>query len=218
MRPFHDRLARIGLGAADRYGFVLAGGYAISANGMGDRPSVDVDLFTDRGDPEQFAEAVDAVRQAFRAEGFTVVDNRIGPTFADLRVSDEATSTWSDIQLGWDYREFPPRLLEIGPVLDPRDAVANKMGALWSRGEARDYIDIDTVVESGRFSRDDVLAMGDRIESVPLDRHMLAERFRQAGRYPASDFALYDVGSVQRIAIVERFLGWADEIDPAVVG
>ncbi|GHH76144.1 nucleotidyl transferase AbiEii/AbiGii toxin family protein [Promicromonospora soli] len=63
MRPFHDRLARIGLEAVEKYGFVLAGGYAISANGMGDRPSADVDLFTDRGDPEQFAEAVDELRR-----------------------------------------------------------------------------------------------------------------------------------------------------------
>jgi hypothetical protein len=107
-------------------------------------------------------------------------------------------------------------MLEIGPVLDPRDAVANKMGALWSRGEARDYIDIDTAIQSGRFSRADVLSMGDQVESTPLDRSMLAERFRQAGRYPAADFAMYDVGSVQRIAIVERFLDWADQIDPAV--
>lgn len=217
MRPFHDRLARIGLEAVEKYGFVLAGGYAISANGMGDRPSADVDLFTDLGDPEQFAEAVEALRHAFRVGGLVVTDNRIGPTFADLRVVDEATETWSDIQLGWDYREFPPRMLEIGPVLDPRDAVANKMGALWSRGEARDYIDIHTVLESGRFTRVDVLAMGDQIEAVPLDRRMLAERFRQAGRFSAADFAQYDVGSVQRIAIVETFLDWADEVDPAVV-
>lgn len=37
MRLFHDRLARIGLEAVEKYGFVLAGGYAISANGMGGR-------------------------------------------------------------------------------------------------------------------------------------------------------------------------------------
>jgi hypothetical protein len=44
--PFHERLARIGLEALESHGFVLAGGYAISTNGIGDRPSADVDLFT----------------------------------------------------------------------------------------------------------------------------------------------------------------------------
>jgi hypothetical protein len=33
MLPFHERLARIGLEALESHGFVLAGGYAISANG-----------------------------------------------------------------------------------------------------------------------------------------------------------------------------------------
>lgn len=46
MLPFHERLARIGLEALESHGFVLAGGYAISANGIGNRPSADVDLFT----------------------------------------------------------------------------------------------------------------------------------------------------------------------------
>lgn len=45
MLPFHRRLAEIGLAAIAGFGFVLAGGYAISANGMGDRPSQDIDMF-----------------------------------------------------------------------------------------------------------------------------------------------------------------------------
>ena len=39
MLPFHERLARIGLEALESHGLVLAGGYAISVNGIGDRPS-----------------------------------------------------------------------------------------------------------------------------------------------------------------------------------
>lgn len=55
MRAFHRRLAEIGLKAIAEFGFVLAGGYAVSANGMGDRPSEDADLFTNRTDPTDFA-------------------------------------------------------------------------------------------------------------------------------------------------------------------
>ena len=60
MLRFHRRLAEIGLAATSDLGFVLAGGYAISANGMGDRPSEGVDLFTNRPDPDQFAVALTA--------------------------------------------------------------------------------------------------------------------------------------------------------------
>lgn len=46
MDPFHQRLARVALDAAARYGFCLAGGYAVQAHGFVDRVSKDVDLFT----------------------------------------------------------------------------------------------------------------------------------------------------------------------------
>ncbi|GAA1854009.1 nucleotidyl transferase AbiEii/AbiGii toxin family protein [Myceligenerans crystallogenes] len=214
MLHFHERLTRIGLEALEAYGFVLAGGYALSANGMGDRPSMDVDLFTDQGDPERFAEAVLALREALSESGLEVSDNRIGATFADLKVVDPQDWQQSDIQLGWDWREFPPRRIAIGPVLDPRDAVANKMGALWSRGEARDFVDIDTVLGSGRFTKADLLMMGDTIEATPLDRALLADRFRMIARHPAAVFGQYEVDPVRRDAMIGRFTAWADEIDP----
>ena len=38
--------------------------------------------------------------------GLYVAVNRRGATFADLRVSDADTGEESDIQLGWNYREY----------------------------------------------------------------------------------------------------------------
>ena len=46
MEPRHERIAKIALGAGARYGLALAGGYAVSAHGMGNRPSGDAGLFT----------------------------------------------------------------------------------------------------------------------------------------------------------------------------
>lgn len=46
MDPLHEHATRIGLAAIVRYGFALAGGYAIQAHGFLDRISEDVDLFT----------------------------------------------------------------------------------------------------------------------------------------------------------------------------
>ena len=215
MREFHERIAAVGLRAVERYGFVLAGGYAISANGIGDRPSMDVDLFTNGFEPDRFAEAVDRVRAAFGAAGLDVQDKTIGSTFADLRVTDRETGEFSDIQLGANYREFPPARIAIGPVLDVRDAVAGKMSALWSRGEVRDFIDIDAVIASGRFTREQVLVIGDRQEFLPMDREMLAERFRGVVRWSAVEFGTYEVDVAGRNRIVANFTEWADQIDPA---
>lgn len=59
MLPFHRRLAEIGLTAIAEFGFVLAGGYAISAKGMGDRSSQDIDMFTNRSDRRDTASIAD---------------------------------------------------------------------------------------------------------------------------------------------------------------
>lgn len=220
MKEIHERIAAIALREAEEYGFVLAGGYAISANGIGDRPSMDVDLFTNRFDPGVFVEAVDRVQAAFSEAGFDIEDKTRAPTFADMHVTDRASGESSDIQLGVNYREFPPTRIEIGPVLDVRDAVAGKMSALWSRGEVRDFIDIDAVVQSGRFTREDVLAIGDQQEALPMDRRMLTHRFeslsdpRFAERYDPQQFAFYGVDEQTRFAIIERFDQWAAEINP----
>jgi hypothetical protein len=70
--PVHLRLAEIGLKVAGRYGFALAGGYAVQVHGILDRPSEDVDLFTAWERRDEFAVAVDAVVDAFAAAGYTV--------------------------------------------------------------------------------------------------------------------------------------------------
>jgi hypothetical protein len=70
--PVHRRLAKIGLAAAERYGFALAGGYAVQAYGILQRPSEDVDLFTAWDRRDEFGMAVDAVVAAYRDTGFRV--------------------------------------------------------------------------------------------------------------------------------------------------
>src|SRR4051812_36446389 len=69
MDPFHERLARIGLEAAHQYGFALAGGYAVQAAGMLQRPTEDIDLFTAWERRDDFTAAVTAVVDAYKAAG-----------------------------------------------------------------------------------------------------------------------------------------------------
>ncbi|MFT3876260.1 MAG: nucleotidyl transferase AbiEii/AbiGii toxin family protein [Propioniciclava sp.] len=127
MKDFHRRLATVSLRALEEYGFVLAGGYAISAHGIGDRPSLDVDLFTSSADQGHFDQAVAALRQAFDTVGLVVTDKRIRPLFVDIDVADPNTGERSDLQLGMNYREFPPHRIDIGPV--PGERLADHKGA-----------------------------------------------------------------------------------------
>lgn len=216
MLDFHRKLAQLGLEATADWGFVLAGGYAITANGISNRPSTDVDLFTNRADPAAFAVAVERLRTAFENAGMQVEARRVGPTFYDAAVIDPATGESSALQLGLDYRRWPPmHVLDLGPVLDVRDAVANKMTTLASRGEARDYVDIDAVITSGRFDRRQLLEMADQAEATPLDRAMLAQRFRESDRHDEDTFAMLGVDSEHRVHLIERFHAWADVLEEA---
>jgi hypothetical protein len=159
MDSLHERLARLALSAAGDYGFCLAGGYAVQAHGFLDRPSEDVDLFTTSAAEEQFPEALTTVIAAYKGDGLDVSTTAEGPGFARLQVTDPTTRATAKVELGIDWRAHQPVTLAIGPVLHPDDAVANKVCAVFSRAQARDYIDVDAVLQSGRYTSDELLAL-----------------------------------------------------------
>jgi hypothetical protein len=208
---FHERLARVGLAAGGRHGLALAGGYAMQANGMLERSSEDVDLFAAWNRRDEFDTAVSAVIDAYAADGLQVeVDVRF-ETFARLYATDPVTGQTSKVELGVDWRAHEPVQLAIGPVLHPDDAVANKIGALYGRTEARDYIDVDAALTSGRYSRGQLLTLAETADSG-FDRGMFAEAIGQAAALPDDDFAAYAVTGAQLAALRARFADWRSEL------
>lgn len=93
MEPVHYRLAEIGLQVAARYGFALAGGYAVQAHGILNRPSEDVDLFTAWERRDDFVTAVNAVVDGYRDGGYLVAVTQRFETFARLAVTDPLSRT-----------------------------------------------------------------------------------------------------------------------------
>lgn len=132
MDPFHARLARVALAAAERYGFALAGGYAVQAHGFLDRPSADVDIFTTSRAEDDFPAAVDAVLAALQGDGLIPEAEIRNTSFARITVATPEGGT-TKIEMGVDWRANQPSRLSIGPVLHPDDAVANKICALFGR-------------------------------------------------------------------------------------
>jgi len=212
MDPFHERLARIALDAAADYGFCLAGGYAVQAHGFVDRTSKDVDLFTTVAAAAEFPAAQAAVAAALQAEGLDVTVEREGATFARLTVSEPASGETSTLELGVDWRAYPPVLLAVGPVLHPVDAVANKLCALFGRAAVRDYIDIYGVLKDGRYTGPELLQMA--TEHDPgFDPVMFTEALRAVTRLPASAFEPYKLAADQVEAMYVKLLVWAEEIE-----
>jgi hypothetical protein len=209
MDTFHERLARIGLAAAQQYGFALAGGYAVQAAGMAMRPSEDIDLFTAWERRTDFPAAVAAVVGAYRADGLRVETERQHDAFVRLTVSDADRT--SKVELAVDTRVNEPILLTIGPVLHPDDAVTNKMTALYARAFARDFIDIDGAIRSGRYDRDALLRLAERSE-IGFDRAVFAEALGQVALLDPDDFAEYGVTGADLDGLRDRFAAWRREL------
>lgn len=130
MEPRHERIAKVALAVGARYGLALAGGYAVSAHGIGARPSGDVDLFTSWQRRDEFPALTAAVTAALESAGYVVSLVQQGETFARLSVTDPADGVAEKIELSADPRAREPVQLDIGPVLHVDDAVANKVCAL----------------------------------------------------------------------------------------
>lgn len=211
MDDYHERLARVGLAATDGYGFALAGGYAVQAAGLVERPSVDVDLFTAWDRRGDFDTAVTRVVDSYRADGLDVdVEVRL-ETFARLIVTDRAGGRESKVELGADWRAHPPVRLAIGPVLHPDDAVANKMSALYGRAECRDFVDIDGALTSGRYDRQRLLTLAETADAG-FDRQMFAAAIGSISRIDPAVFASYGVTGEHLQALKARFADWRTEL------
>jgi Nucleotidyl transferase AbiEii toxin, Type IV TA system len=209
VNAFHRRLARIGLDAGERYGFVLAGGYAVQAAGFLNRPTEDIDLFTAwerRGD---FETAARAIVDAYLAAGLSVQAERRHDTFTRLTVSDGVQT--AKVELGVDLRANEPVRISIGPVLHPDDVVANKIRALYERVHACDFIDIDAALRSGRYDRSTVLQLAERSD-ITFDRSVFADALARAQLLDADDFAQYGLVGEDLDRLRHRFARWRAEL------
>ncbi|MDP9799390.1 hypothetical protein J2S43_007902 [Catenuloplanes nepalensis] len=214
MDPWHRRLAEIALAAAgEKHGLALAGGYAVRAHGIGERPSSDVDLFMDWQRRADFPAAVDLVIAALQQAGFTVVIDAQAETFARVIVTGAGyLGGRSDkIEMAADWRSHPPVQLDLGPVLHPDDAVANKMAALYGRAVARDFLDIHATLRSGRYTREQLLRLA--VNADPgFDRIMFARALGVADQISEKTFAAYGTDGETIASLRETFAGWRREL------
>jgi Nucleotidyl transferase AbiEii toxin, Type IV TA system len=203
-------LTRTALTALDGHAFALAGSGAIREHGIVDRLTHDVDLFTNDLDPAAFESAVEELTGELRRAGYDVDEVRRAPQFAQLRVTT-ADGRSVDMDLAVDWREREPVTLSVGPVLSIEDAVGSKVGALYSRTEARDYIDVDAIRATGRFS-DAALITAAAGRDAGFDLDMFAHQLELVQKIAPDRFAEYGVDAAQTDALKARFSMWATEL------
>ncbi|MEU4557436.1 nucleotidyl transferase AbiEii/AbiGii toxin family protein [Actinoplanes sp. NPDC023936] len=212
MDPGLLKLAEIGLRVAGRYGFALAGGYAVQAHGLLERPSEDIDLFTAWERRGEFAAAVEAVVGAYRADGYTVEVTQQFETFARLAVTDPDGPVGPyKVELAANWRSLPPVMMDVGPVLHVDDVVAGKMSALFTRAEPRDFLDVDAAVISGRYTYQHLLELAEQADAG-FDRRVLADLLEMLPRYPDRRFAVYGAAPDLIAGMRGRFAKWREQL------
>jgi hypothetical protein len=208
----HRKIARVALSAAGKFSLALAGGYAIQEHGIGSRPSGDVDLFVNWACRDDFDDAVNAVIAALEAEGMEVTVVARAGTFARLLVTDPAADGEPDkVEVAADWRSHEPVTLDIGPVLHADDAVANKMAALYGRALPRDFLDVDAILASGRYSRERLLELAAAADDG-FDRYMFADALGALTQITDAAFTEYGVSPEDITGLRHRFAAWRNDL------
>jgi hypothetical protein len=208
---YQREVTRLALGSLAGGGFALAGSGAIREHGIIDRPTQDIDLFTSITSPEAFAESTKRLVAAMRERGFEVEEHRNAPQYAKFSVTSPAGQR-VEVDLAVDWRSEEPVTLSVGPVLSLPDAVASKVSAVYSRAEVRDYLDLDAIRESGRFTDAELLDLA--VDRDPgFDVQMFAGQLDQINRLgSARRVKEYGVGEQELAQLKSRLTGWAEEL------
>lgn len=204
-------MTRTALAAIGGRGFVLAGSGAIREHGLTNRPTQDVDLFTNVPDVAPFTAAAGEVMSRFRTAGWVVEQVRRATQSAQLHVTSR-DGTMVEVDLGVDWRAHEPVAPETSAtVLSGRDAVASKVGALYSRMEAQDFLDVDAIRPSGRFTDVELLpAVAERDRGFEVA--MFAIQLAHVRGVDLDQVVDYGVDAAGWAGVVDRLGAWADRL------
>jgi hypothetical protein len=204
----YREVARVALAVADKYGFVLGGGVAWLVNGLVDRPTEDVDLFTDTADG--VTAAAGEVSAALVAAGYSVAREApdelfagMGDNLREFLVSDGERAL--RLTLCRLHRHRAPVVMDVGPVMHLDDLVATKVVALVSRREVRDYIDVAAALS--RYSLARMLELGRAAEPSLADAD-IADAGRYLDRLDDSRFAVYGLDAAAVARLRARLRDW----------
>jgi hypothetical protein len=206
-------VATIALSAAARHGFALAGGNALIAHGIIDRPTDDVDLFSDQ--EAGVAAAAQSVEKALTEAGFqTARQDKTGGLEEIFSGMGEGLAEWiitapggqqTMLQMAYFDRNRGPVAMDVGPVLDLEDLAGSKVCALASRVEPRDYI--DTAAALDRYPVAELIGFAKRLDPGLTDRDF-ADAGRQLDRMPDGVFARYGLSPRDVTRLREQLASW----------
>lgn len=202
--PLAERVARIALGLPQAQRLALAGGGAMLAHGIVDRPTRDIDLFTP-GEAEVGVVA-DALVIELSAQGYRVTNTeRRGTAYARLTVTAD-DGDQIDVELAVDARMRDTVELAVGSVLHLEELAADKTLALYGRGYARDLVDVDALTR--RYEPTRLLELAKEKDDGFTSAHFV-EALTAAAARPERHFTELGLTSDEAAELKDRAVRWA---------
>jgi len=211
----HLRVLLDGLPVFERYGLLLAGGYAFRAHEILRRPSQDLDFAT--RDDTPLPEIAGHVRNAFQAAGYQV--ELVEATGRYARLTLRLPGSGEELEMDLLKEALDPRFVTVQVTArtsiralsleDLEDTVGLKARAWHDRFVIRDIIDLHAA--AGTFSYIDLERLARRHEP-DLDLETILDHLAGVGVFPDEDFAEYELGEAE-IADLRRWVtGWYDDL------
>jgi hypothetical protein len=89
--------------------------------------------------------------------------------------------------------------------------IANKMRALYERGSACDFIDVDAALRSGRYNRSTLLQLAQQTD-ITFDGRVFADALARVQQVADTDFAAYGLVGGELDGLRERFAAWREAL------
>lgn len=137
---FQRRVAATFFALPESDGFLVAGGAALIAAEVVDRPTDDLDLFRSRSGADIPA-TKDAFIKAAIAHSWAVEVSIDTPEFVRLVITAEDEELAVDFGVDADPL-LPPTVTFLGPTIDVEDNAGRKILALFGRWMPRDFVDV----------------------------------------------------------------------------
>ncbi|MFZ2503288.1 MAG: nucleotidyl transferase AbiEii/AbiGii toxin family protein [Nocardioides sp.] len=190
------------LDAAEDY--LVAGGAALLASDLIDRPTEDLDLFA-AIPTTSVTPAKDAFVSALR-EGDCGVDViQDGPTFCRMIVTRAGEETLVDLAID-SPPHSRPAITGLGPTLAPRELAGRKLLALFGRAEARDFADVYLLAQ--HFGKEALIEQAQMLDAG-FDLSLLAQMIRTIKRFDDQEIPI----AANDLSIARTFFAdWAGEL------
>lgn len=202
-----SEVLRIALAAARPWGFALGGGRALLVHGVHHRPTLGIDLVTDREDGVRDGAA--AVAEALSEAGFATEEVEDTAGFIEgldsamVELAVTAPSGVIPVSLGIQPRRHEVVEMPVGPVVHLEDLAAGKVAALANRADVKDFIDVAALL--GRFGRERLIGLASEV-----DPGITAEDYAAAVHHlrACDDGRIEEYGG-DPVAVKAAFQDWA---------